>query len=61
MELTDLFTANLVTIENEDVETDELDQSAVPGLLPEDTEMETLHSHVIGEERVKQLPVKTST
>ncbi|KAI8411149.1 hypothetical protein FOFC_07743 [Fusarium oxysporum] len=54
--VTDPLSANLGNIENDDVEPDEVDQSAVPDLLPEDTEMEALRSHVLGEERVKHLP-----
>ncbi|KAG7424371.1 hypothetical protein Forpi1262_v014500 [Fusarium oxysporum f. sp. raphani] len=34
---------------------------AVPDLLPEDTEMETLHLHVLGEERDEPLPVRPPT
>lgn len=34
VEVTDLFPANLGSIENEDVEPDEVDQSAVLDLLP---------------------------
>lgn len=30
-------------------------------ILPEDTEMEALHSHVLGEERDEPLPVRPST
>ncbi|KAG7001188.1 hypothetical protein FocnCong_v012862 [Fusarium oxysporum f. sp. conglutinans] len=51
----------LGNIENDDVEPDEVDQSAVPDLLPEDTEMEALRSHVLGEERGEHLPVRPST
>jgi hypothetical protein len=58
VEVTDPLSANLSNIENEDVEPDE---SAVPDLLPEDTEMEALHSHVLGEERDEQLHVRPST
>ncbi|RKK06542.1 hypothetical protein BFJ65_g18739 [Fusarium oxysporum f. sp. cepae] len=43
------------------LEPDEVDQSAVPDLLPEDTEMEALRSHVLGEERGEHLPVRPST
>ncbi|KAH7110949.1 hypothetical protein EDB81DRAFT_669553, partial [Dactylonectria macrodidyma] len=46
---------NLGDIENDDVEPDEVHQSAVPDLLPEDTEMEALHSHVLDEERANAM------
>ncbi|KAI8411251.1 hypothetical protein FOFC_07845 [Fusarium oxysporum] len=59
--VTDPLSANLGNIENDDVEPDEVDQSAVPDLLPEDTEMEALRSHVLGEERGEHLPVRPST
>jgi hypothetical protein len=51
VEVTDLISANLGSIKNEDVEPDEVDQSAVPDLLPENTKVEALHSHVLAEER----------
>ncbi|KAI8396624.1 hypothetical protein FOFC_21172 [Fusarium oxysporum] len=56
--VTDPLSANLGNIENDDVEPDEVDQSAVPDLLPEDTEMEALRSHVLGEERGEHLPAR---
>ncbi|EEU34018.1 uncharacterized protein NECHADRAFT_85446 [Fusarium vanettenii 77-13-4] len=43
--------------ENDDIEPDEVNQSAVPDLLPEDTEIEALHSHILGEERDEPIPV----
>ncbi|RKK06911.1 hypothetical protein BFJ66_g18512, partial [Fusarium oxysporum f. sp. cepae] len=55
-ESTDPPSPNLGTAEHDDVEPDEVDQCAVPDLLPEDTEMETLHLHVLGEERDELLP-----
>ncbi|KAF6517107.1 hypothetical protein HZS61_002668 [Fusarium oxysporum f. sp. conglutinans] len=41
--------------------TDPLSANLVPDLLPEDTEMEALRSHVLGEERGEHLPVRPST
>ncbi|KJZ70452.1 hypothetical protein HIM_10154 [Hirsutella minnesotensis 3608] len=61
VEVTDPLAANLGDIENDDIEADEVDQSAVPDLLPEDTEMEALHSHVLGEERDAPLPARAAT
>ncbi|KJZ67997.1 hypothetical protein HIM_12613 [Hirsutella minnesotensis 3608] len=61
VEVTDPLAVNLGDIENADIEPDEVDQSAVPDLLPEDTEMEALHSHVLGEEREAPLPVRAAT
>ncbi|RKK07529.1 hypothetical protein BFJ65_g17734 [Fusarium oxysporum f. sp. cepae] len=60
-ESTDPPSPNLGTAEHDDVEPDEVDQCAVPDLLPEDTEMETLHLHVLGEERDELLPVRPPT
>ncbi|KJZ69378.1 hypothetical protein HIM_11239 [Hirsutella minnesotensis 3608] len=61
VEVTDPLAADLGDVENDDIEPDEVDQSAVPDLLPEDTEMEALHSHVLGEERDKPLAARQST
>ncbi|KJZ70268.1 hypothetical protein HIM_10349 [Hirsutella minnesotensis 3608] len=61
VEVTDPLAADLGDVENDDIEPDEVDQSAVPDLLPEDTEMEALHSHVLGEERDKPLPARQLT
>ncbi|PWI63922.1 hypothetical protein PCL_03007 [Purpureocillium lilacinum] len=61
VEVNDPLAANLGDIDNTDIEADEVDQSAVPDLLPEDTEMEALHSHVLGEERDEPLPARPAT
>ncbi|KAG7413317.1 hypothetical protein Forpi1262_v017045 [Fusarium oxysporum f. sp. raphani] len=53
--------SDLGATENDDVEPDEVDQSAVPDLLPEDTEMEALHSRILGEERDEPVPVRQPT
>ncbi|KAJ3535345.1 hypothetical protein NM208_g7167 [Fusarium decemcellulare] len=61
VDVTDPVSTDLGVTENDDVEPDEVDQSAVPDLLPEDTEMEALHSHILGEERDEPIPVRPST
>ncbi|KAK7592094.1 hypothetical protein V3481_006721 [Fusarium oxysporum f. sp. vasinfectum] len=61
VDVTDPLSADLGATENDDVEPDEVDQSAVPDLLPEDTEMEALHSRILGEERDEPVPVRQPT
>lgn len=61
VDVTDPLSTDLGVTENDDVEPDEVDQSAVPDLLPEDTEMEALHSHILGAERDEPIPVRPST